>query len=102
MEGVSAVLLFTVLSGAERETETLFGGVKRLEVCGISLFVSATALEERKAKNEKTPQIMRQPIPPETSPPEKPLKADKRNRTARQEKTIVFFFIKNTTFLSFL
>ena len=100
--GVSAVSLFTALSGAGRENEFLFGGGKRLKVCSVSLFVSATALDERKAKNAKTPQITRQPIPPETSPPEKPLKADKRNRTARQEKTIVFFFIKNTTFLSFL
>lgn len=86
--------LFTALSGAGRENEFLFEeGVKRLEVCNVSLFVSVTALDERKAKNAKTQQITRQPIPPETSPPEKPLKADKRNRTARQEKTIVFFFI---------
>ena len=81
----------------------MFGeGVKRLGVCGTSLFVSVTDLAERKARNTKMPQIIRQPTPPETSPPEKPLKADKRNKTARQEKTIVFFFIQNTTFLSFL
>lgn len=81
----------------------MFGeGVKRLGVCGTSLFVSVTDLAERKARNAKMPQITRQPTPPETSPPEKPLKADKRNKTARQEKTIVFFFIQNTTFLSFL
>ena len=78
------------------------GGVKLLGVCDVSLLVFTTGLAERKARNAKMPQITRQPIPPETSPPEKPLKADKRNKTARQEKTIVFFFIKNTTFLSLL
>ena len=76
-------------------------GVKLLGVCDVSLLVSAAGLAEWKARNAKTPQITRQPIPPETRPPEKPLKADKRNKTARQEKTIVFFFIQNTTFLSF-
>ena len=76
--------------------------VKLLGVCDTSLLVSATGLAERKARNAKTPQITRQPTPPETRPPANPLKEDKRNRAARQEKTIVFFFIKNTTFLSFL
>ena len=58
-----------------------------------ALFIFAAGLAERKARNTKMPQITRQPTPPETSPPANPLKADKRNRTARQEKTIVFFFI---------
>ena len=77
-------------------------GVKRFGVCIISLFISAAGLAERKARKAKIPQITRQPTPPETRPPANPLKEDKRNRAARQEKTIVFFFIKNTTFLSFL
>lgn len=70
-----------------------WGGVKRLGVCGTSLFVSVTDLAERKARKAKIPQITRQPTPPETRPLANPLKEDKRNRAARQEKTIVFFFI---------
>ena len=62
-------------------------------MCGNSLFVFATVFVERKARNAKIPQIIKQTTPPEERPSEKPLKEDKRNKTARQEKTIVFFFI---------
>ena len=76
------------------KNELLFGGgVERLLVCGNSLFVFATVFVERKARNAKIPQMIKQTTPPEERPSEKPLKEDKRNKTARQEKTIVFFFI---------
>lgn len=75
------------------KNELLFWGVERLLVCGNSLFVFATVFTERKARNAKIPQMIKQITPPEERPSEKPLKEDKRNKTARQEKTIVFFFI---------
>lgn len=77
------------------------GGVKLFGDGGISLFVFVAGLTERKARNAKTPQMTRQPTPPETSPSEKPLKADKRNKTARLEKIRVFFFIQIQPFYRF-
>lgn len=77
----------------EKRTFVLRGGVEQLLVCGNSLFVFATVFAERKARNAKIPQMIKQTTPPEERPPEKPLKEEKRNKTARQEKTIVFFFI---------
>ena len=67
-------------------------------VCGTSLSVFVIALAERKARNAKMPQVTRQTILAGIMPSEKPLKADRRNKRARQEKIIVFF-IRSTTFL---